>query len=122
MSSLGETGTIGLWVIAAFSVVAFPLAEEFIFRGFAFKALQVAMRPGYAALAVSFVFVLVHAPEKIHYPPGFLAVTILAIGAIWLRIKSNSVWPPTLLHGLYNAGVIVDAIIVGTHASHIHMS
>ncbi len=110
--ALAVTGTRGLCLFAALSLAAAPLLEEFIFRGIAFKALQQAMRPGYAAAIVTIVFVLEHAPEKVHYLPGFLSVGAFAVGAIWLRIKSNSVWPSTLLHVLSNAGVIIAAVIM----------
>jgi membrane protease YdiL (CAAX protease family) len=114
LNSIGHTGPSGLLVMAIFSISAVPLAEEFIFRSVAFGSLQTAMRPR-AAVAVTAIFVLAHAPEKIHYPLGLWAILVLATGAIWLRVKSNSVWPPTLFHALYNFGVIIAAIIFSGH-------
>lgn len=110
-STFAYAGIVAVILLALFSITIAPLVEEFVFRGAAFEALRSSLRPGVAASIVTVVFVLIHAPEKWGYPPGFLMVSVLAVGAIWLRMKSGSVWPPTLLHALYNVAVILSSII-----------
>jgi membrane protease YdiL (CAAX protease family) len=89
-----------------------PLAEEFIFRGAAFAALAGrAGTPGAAAI-VTLLFVAVHAPEKIHYPPGFVDVALMALAAVWLRLRYRSIKPAVLLHVLYNLGVSGAAVLL----------
>ncbi len=120
-STFEHAGMASMILLTLFSITIAPLVEEFVFRGAAFDALRSAMRPGVAAAIVTVVFVLIHAPEKWGYPPGFLMVGVLAVGAIWLRMKSGSVWPPTLLHALYNVAVILSSVVttsvIGVHFS-----
>jgi membrane protease YdiL (CAAX protease family) len=89
-----------------------PLAEEFIFRGAVFAAFAPRTGPVWATLIVTSLFVAVHAPEKIHYPPGFVDVALMALGAAWLRLRYRSIRPAVLLHILYNLGVLSAATLV----------
>ncbi|GAA5265593.1 CAAX protease family protein [Acidiphilium sp. MT5] len=99
-----------------------PPAEEFIFRGGAFAALASRHGVWVSGAIVTACFVALHAPEKIHYPPGFIDITLLAVAALWLRLRSGSLKPAMVLHVLYNGGVIVAAAIIGAlrgHAPHL---
>jgi membrane protease YdiL (CAAX protease family) len=98
-----------------------PPAEEFIFRGGAFAALASRHGVWVSGAIVTACFVALHAPEKIHYPPGFIDITLLAVAALWLRLRSGSIKPAMVLHVLYNGGVIVAAVMIGAlhgHAPH----
>jgi membrane protease YdiL (CAAX protease family) len=90
-----------------------PPAEEFIFRGGAFAALASRHGVWVSGAIVTACFVALHAPEKIHYPPGFIDITLLAVAALWLRLRSGSLKPAILLHVLYNGGVIAAAAAIG---------
>ncbi|HVB68588.1 MAG TPA: CPBP family intramembrane glutamic endopeptidase [Acetobacteraceae bacterium] len=89
-----------------------PLTEEFLFRGAAFAAFAARTGPGWATVIVTMLFVAVHAPEKIHYPPGFIDVSLMALGAAWLRLHYRSIRPAILLHILYNVGVSGAALLL----------
>ena len=95
-----------------------PLAEEFIFRGGAFAAMATRHGVWLSGAIVTLCFVALHAPEKIHYPPGFIDITLLAIAALWLRLRSGSLKPAILLHVLYNGGVIAVAALIGAWHGH----
>ncbi|MGH7044451.1 MAG: CPBP family intramembrane glutamic endopeptidase, partial [Acetobacteraceae bacterium] len=92
------------WMLGPALVLLFlvaPFAEEFIFRGAAFAAFASRTGPAWATVIVTALFVLVHAPEKIHYPLGFIDVSLLALGAAWLRLRYRSIRPAILLHIVY---------------------
>jgi membrane protease YdiL (CAAX protease family) len=90
-----------------------PLVEEFVFRGGIFAALATRFSPLFAGIVTTAVFVAVHAPDKIHYPPGFVDVGLMAAAAAWMRVKFQSIRPGILLHILYNAGLMVAAGMTG---------
>lgn len=89
-----------------------PLAEEFVFRGAAFAAFASRTGPAWATAIITVLFVAVHAPEKIHYPPGFVDVALMALAAAWLRLRYRSIRPAILLHVLYNLGVLSAAVLL----------
>ncbi len=94
---------LGLVVLAA------PLVEEFLFRGALIAAFAPRLGARGAAVLATLLFVAVHAPEKLQYPPGFLDVTVMAAGAAWLRLRYRSIRPAVALHVLYNLGVVLAA-------------
>ena len=93
-------------------VLGAPLAEEFIFRGAAFAAFAARWGAGWAVAVTTALFVAVHAPEKLAYPPGFLDVSLMALGACWLRLRYRSIRPAVVLHVLYNFGVVLAAVLL----------
>jgi membrane protease YdiL (CAAX protease family) len=102
-------------VVAVMLVVAMllgPVLEEFAFRGIGFAGLAVRLGPLWASLLTSLAFVAAHAPEKLHYLPGFLDVGLLAAGACALRLRHHSLRPGMLLHVLYNSGGLLVAALV----------
>ena len=94
------------------SLIAPPL-EEFVFRGGVFAALATRFSPLAAGILTTLVFVAVHAPEKIYYPPGFIDVGLMAAAAAWMRVKFGSIRPGILLHILYNAGLLAAIGLTG---------
>ncbi len=89
-----------------------PFTEEFLFRGAAFAAFAARSGPGGATVVVTLLFVAVHAPEKLQYPPGFIDVSLMALGAAWLRLRYHSIRPAILLHVRYNVGVSGAALLL----------
>ncbi len=104
------TAAIMLLVLAVFIA---PPVEEYVFRGGVFAALASRVSPLWAGLLTSVLFVAVHAPEKIHYPLGFLDVGLMALAAAWLRVRFSSIKPGILLHVLYNGGLMLAAGLAG---------
>jgi len=104
------TGTgISLVPLLIIAIFIGPALEEMVFRGIAFAGIAARLGPLWAAIITTAIFMAAHAPEKIHYLPGFLDVGLLALTAIALRLKFHSIRPGILLHILYNAGSMVAA-------------
>lgn len=95
------------------SILIAPPLEEFVFRGGVFAALATRFSPLAAGILTTLVFVAVHAPEKIYYPPGFIDVGLMAAAAAWMRVKFGSIRPGILLHVLYNAGLLAAIGLAG---------
>ncbi len=98
------------WAVGCILVTIFilaPIVEEILFRGFVFAGFAAKWGPGWATTLSSLIFTAVHAPEKIHYWPGFLDVALLALAACWLRLRFHSIRPGILLHITYNAGLLL---------------
>lgn len=90
--------------IAFVAVLLGPTLEEFTFRGIGFAGLARSWGTGWAAGITSIAFIAAHAPEKIHYLPGFIDVGLAAAAACALRLRHHSLRPALLLHILYNGG------------------
>ncbi len=79
-----------------------PLAEELLFRGVLLSALLRRWRVEWAVGACSLTFALIHLPG-LHYQwfalPNLL---LLAVALAWLRLRSGSIWPSMLAHGINN--------------------
>jgi membrane protease YdiL (CAAX protease family) len=104
------------WQATAFLLIAIavaPVGEEIVFRGGVFSAFAGRCGPLWAGMLTTALFMLVHAPEKILYPPSFLDIGLMAAAAAWLRLRYGSIRPGILLHALYNVGVMVAAGAAG---------
>ncbi|WP_339846010.1 CPBP family intramembrane glutamic endopeptidase [uncultured Halopseudomonas sp.] len=88
---LGALGVAVLWV---------PLAEEVIFRGWLFKALQ-RTRPGIwiALPASTLIFAMLH---SFYSTGGVVVIALLGAGLGWLRWKYDQLWLCVVAHALYN--------------------
>jgi membrane protease YdiL (CAAX protease family) len=104
----------GLSLLPLLLVVVFigPVLEEFVFRGIAFAGLATRLGPLWAGIITTLAFMAAHAPEKIHYLPGFIDVGLVAATAAYLRVKCRSIRPGILLHILYNVGSTLVASLL----------
>jgi membrane protease YdiL (CAAX protease family) len=103
--------TPGLWKLGLLVLAVFiaPPVEEYVFRGGIFSALASRVSPLWAGVITTLLFVAVHAPEKIHYPAGFIDVGLVGAVEAWMRVRFQSIKPGVLLHVLYNAGLMLAA-------------
>jgi membrane protease YdiL (CAAX protease family) len=104
------------WPALALVVLALflaPPAEELVFRGGVFAGLASRFGPWGAAIGSTLLFVGAHAQEKLHYPPGFIDVGLVAAAAAWLRLRYGSIKPGIALHLLYNLGVTLASSTFG---------
>jgi membrane protease YdiL (CAAX protease family) len=90
---------LGLLTLAA--VIA-PLVEEFLFRGWLQRTLERRHTARLAIVATALVFALVHFDSF-----GFLVRFSFGLLAGYVAYASRSVWPGVVLHGVYNAGIIM---------------
>jgi membrane protease YdiL (CAAX protease family) len=88
---------VGAVVVATLWV---PLAEEVIFRGWLFKALQ-RTRPGLwlALPASTLIFALLH---SFYSAGGVIVIALLGAGLGWLRWKYDQLWLGVGAHATYN--------------------
>lgn len=88
-------------------ILAIPIIEEFVFRGWLLRALEHRLSPITAVTISAALFALVHGlPEALHVHFG---IGILFGWAVW---QSGSVWAGVLLHSSYNGSLIAgDALI-----------
>jgi membrane protease YdiL (CAAX protease family) len=103
-----ESGT--LWLLVLALVVAAPLAEELVFRGFMFRGLA-ASRVGVpgAILIPSAIWAVMH----IQYS-AFYLVHIFIIGLLlgWLRWRSGSTTLTLLLHAIINLTSLIQVAFI----------
>jgi len=90
-----------LWTIVAITVLAAPLAEEFIFRGLLFKGLCASLPVRWAVPASAAAFALIH--------PTMAVLPVFALGCIAAIAYRRTGWllAPMLAHGIYNAVVVM---------------
>jgi hypothetical protein len=85
------------------AMVGAPLVEEFTFRGALFAALARRFGVRWSGTIITLVFVALHAPDKLGWWPGFVAVGFLGVLLLVLRLRYRSLWPGILAHCLYNS-------------------
>ena len=79
-----------------------PWVEELLFRGVLLSALLQRWRTGWAVLLSSLVFALVHLPGLQFHWYALPDLLLLALMLAWLRLRSGSIWPAVLAHGVNN--------------------
>ncbi|MBN1401313.1 MAG: CPBP family intramembrane metalloprotease [Anaerolineae bacterium] len=99
-------GLAGLAVALLVGGVAAPVAEEVFFRGFVYDAMRRrwGVLPGIVVSGA--VFALVHVIPGV-LPPIF----VLGMGFAYIYEKTDSLWPPIILHGAINSLAFVLAYV-----------
>lgn len=93
--------------LAIVAVTVGPMVEELMFRGVLLSALMRRL-PVHASIAICAVlFGAVHL-GGLHFQWYALPnLMLLAVALCWLRLKSNSLWPAIVAHGMYNLFALV---------------
>jgi len=97
----GKSGTLGILAACAVTCVVAPLCEEFLFRGFVFRALRNWRGPWPAAVITGVLFGVVHglsAPAVDLLPLAFLGFVLCLVYEL-----TGSLYPCIALHLLNNA-------------------
>lgn len=89
------------WALVVLVVVAAPVIEEMLFRGYVFRIMQNVWSPKYAILASALLFAIVH--PSLSFPPVFA----LGLACAWLYSRTQKVWPGMLLHAAYNGAIVL---------------
>jgi ABC-2 type transport system permease protein/sodium transport system permease protein len=80
------------------------IAEEYFFRGFALSAFLTKFGPGRSLLFTALLFGVFHViAGSILSFEKFLPTLILGVALGFLAVRSGSLWPGVLLHGLHNS-------------------
>jgi membrane protease YdiL (CAAX protease family) len=108
---------VNLALFSALAVTLAPVFEELFFRGFLQPLLSRTFGVLSGILITALVFGCLHAPEYSYAWQYVVAVS--AAGAVfgWVRARTNSIIPSTIMHGCYNA-VFVVALIVTKGVKH----
>lgn len=99
-----------LWLLALALIVAAPVGEELVFRGFMFRGFAASKLGVAGAIALpALLWTMLH----LQYD-SFYLVHIFVIGLLfgWLRWRSGSVTVPLLLHALVNLVALLQAALV----------
>jgi membrane protease YdiL (CAAX protease family) len=100
---LAPTSPQHFWWLAALAIYLAPPAEEFLFRGLLYRALDREWH-GWRAMMGSAGFFAIY-----HPPISWLPVGLLGIVTAWLFKKTGLLAPCVLAHMTYNAIVIFAA-------------
>lgn len=118
LRALGRTTTPEVWLSAfatadyeivlwSATIVAAPLFEELVYRGFVIEGLSGTMiGSGGAAVVASFIWALGHYDYGVDH-----LFVVFALGLIlgWARLRTGSLWTPIVVHALWNLGAVVSA-------------
>jgi len=116
----GETGPIAkmavshgapriAWLVAA--LILAPPFEELLFRGILYGGYRRSFSPVLSAVLTTFIFCFLHVTEFIHFLPGLLGITGLALGALWIRLRAAAIGPAVAMHFGYNAVVALTLLL-----------
>ena len=89
-------------LLMAVAILIAPLVEELLFRGVLLSAWLKRLNVGWAVTCTSLAFALVHLPDLKFFWYGLPNLAMLGAAFAWLRLKSNSLWPAVLAHGMNN--------------------
>ncbi len=106
IAQMASIGPLARLLLGLMVVLVAPLLEEVIFRGVMLAGFARSFGLPAAIFICSGLFVAVHAPELMRYPPGTIGIAGLALLAMWLRLKTKSVFPAMAVHAGYN-GLLV---------------
>lgn len=91
-------GWRGYVVALVCGAIIAPLAEEIFFRGFLFGGLRKYYSFGVAAAVSAAVFGIVH-----FMPAAIVPLAAYGLVFAWLRERTGSIWPGTIMHMLVNS-------------------
>ena len=94
---------------ANFVVVALvaPVVEELTYRGIGFAAVRDAFGAGAAIAVTALAFGLAHGLVV-----GLPVLTIFGAILAWLRLRTDSLYPPIALHAVFNGAALIAAVSV----------
>lgn len=102
---VSSPSSLALFVITA--VIFAPFFEELLFRGFIQPLLSRTFGVIAGVLATAVLFGALHAPEYSWAWQYALVVTLAGAVFGWLRARTNSVVPGTVMHGFYNLAFVI---------------
>lgn len=100
-------------LLSLFGVMAVTLApffEELFFRGFIQPLLTRSLGVIAGVLLTAAVFGSLHAPEYSFAWQYAVAVSLVGVVLGWVRVRSNSIIPCTVMHGAYNSVFVVALV------------
>jgi len=103
IKQLGANASLAAkFVLMIVAITIAPLIEELLFRGVLLSAWLKRLNVGWAVACTSLLFALVHLPDLKFLWYGLPNLAMLGAAFAWLRLKSNSLWPAVIAHGMNN--------------------
>jgi len=96
-SSMGAR--IATALLATFTA---PLVEELVYRGVLYSALEQATGKVIGVILVTMLFAGVHVFQYLNNPGVILVITILSLTLTMARAYTGSLWPPFIIHLIFN--------------------
>jgi uncharacterized protein len=93
--------------LAIVAVTVGPMIEELMFRGVLFSALLRRMSTAMSIAVCAVLFGAVHLAGLDFQWYALPNLILLAAVLCWLRLKSGSLWPSILAHGVFNLFALV---------------
>jgi beta-phosphoglucomutase len=91
-------------------IVAAPLAEEVLFRGFAFQGILTSRLGGVGAVTLtSLIWALIHLQYDFY---GIFTIFVSGLLLGYVRLKTGSIYLTMLLHALMNLIATIEVIVV----------
>jgi membrane protease YdiL (CAAX protease family) len=96
---------------ANFVVIAIfgPIVEELTYRGLGQHLVGLLYGTTAALVTTAVLFGLAHGLVE-----GFLALAFFGLAAGWLRLRTESIYPPIVLHMIFNGLALIAAVTVDT--------
>ena len=112
VAQMGQNATPVMRAVFALMVVSIgPLVEELLFRGVLLSALLRRFPVAWSVAGCVVLFGLVHLPG-LHFRWFALPdLMLLALALCWLRLKSGSLWPSVVAHGVNNTVAMVALFV-----------
>ena len=107
---LGKT-PLSMALLALTAIVAAPLIEEMVFRGFLQPLLSRTFGTAVGILITALLFGGLHATEYQKAWQYVAAISIVGIALGVLRAKTKSILPGTVMHGCFNAVSVVGLLV-----------
>lgn len=101
-----------LWLFLV--LVLAPAVEELFFRGVLFGGYRRSFGPARSAAITTGIFWTLHITEMIYYWPAMVGILVLALVALWFRLKSAAIGPAVAVHFGYNASMAVAVLWTAT--------
>ncbi len=102
---------LSLALFGVLAVTIAPFFEELFFRGFLQPLLSRSFGVVAGVLLTAFLFGALHAPEYAWAWQYVVAVSLAGAVFGWIRARTNSIIPSTIMHGCYNAVFIIALAI-----------
>lgn len=107
LAQLSESGGFPFFVFLTLGLAFAPVFEEFLFRGALFAAFARSWGVWASGVITTVLFMLVHAADKLDYPPGFIAVGLMGVACLLLRLRYKSLKPAIACHFTYNLSLLI---------------
>ena len=89
-------------IVLIIALLLAPPIEELLFRGLIFGGFCRSFGPTSSVIITTVLFAGSHVTEAIYFWPAFVFIALMALAALWFRVKTRSIGPSIALHFSYN--------------------